>query len=52
MDELRRKGLDKMNEVYGWEMPDMPGSTSPSPPTTSSARSGRGPACPCETSAS
>ncbi len=25
MDELRRKGLDKMNEVYGWEMPDMPG---------------------------
>lgn len=25
MDELRRKGLQKMNEVYGWEMPDMPG---------------------------
>ena len=25
MDELRRRGLDKMNEVYGWEMPDMPG---------------------------
>ena len=25
MDELRRKGLAKMNEVYGWEMPDMPG---------------------------
>ncbi len=25
MDDLRRKGLDKMNEVYGWEMPDMPG---------------------------
>jgi 4-carboxymuconolactone decarboxylase len=25
MDELRRKGLEKMNEVYGWEMPDMPG---------------------------
>lgn len=25
MDETRRKGLDKMNEVYGWEMPDMPG---------------------------
>lgn len=25
MDEVRRKGLDKMNEVYGWEMPDMPG---------------------------
>ena len=25
MDELRRTGLDKMNEVYGWEMPDMPG---------------------------
>lgn len=25
MDEIRRKGLDKMNEVYGWEMPDMPG---------------------------
>ena len=24
MDELRRKGLAKMNEVYGWEMPDMP----------------------------
>lgn len=25
MDERRRKGLAKMNEVYGWEMPDMPG---------------------------
>ena len=25
MDELRRKGLEKMNEVYGWELPDMPG---------------------------
>jgi 4-carboxymuconolactone decarboxylase len=25
MDELRRKGLQKMNEVYGWDMPDMPG---------------------------
>jgi 4-carboxymuconolactone decarboxylase len=25
MDEIRRKGLNKMNEVYGWEMPDMPG---------------------------
>jgi 4-carboxymuconolactone decarboxylase len=25
MDELRRKGLEKMNEVYGWDMPDMPG---------------------------
>jgi 4-carboxymuconolactone decarboxylase len=25
MDELRRTGLEKMNEVYGWEMPDMPG---------------------------
>jgi 4-carboxymuconolactone decarboxylase len=25
MDERRRKGLDKMNEVYGWEMPDLPG---------------------------
>jgi 4-carboxymuconolactone decarboxylase len=25
MDELRRKGLAKMNEVYGWDMPDMPG---------------------------
>lgn len=25
MDEIRRKGLAKMNEVYGWEMPDMPG---------------------------
>lgn len=25
MDELRRAGLDKMNEVYAWEMPDMPG---------------------------
>lgn len=24
-DELRQKGLAKMNEVYGWEMPDMPG---------------------------
>ena len=25
MDELRKRGLEKMNEVYGWEMPDMPG---------------------------
>ena len=25
MDELRRKGLEKMNEVYAWEMPDLPG---------------------------
>jgi 4-carboxymuconolactone decarboxylase len=25
MDELRRAGLDKMNEVYAWEMPDLPG---------------------------
>lgn len=25
MDELRRLGLAKMNEVYGWDMPDMPG---------------------------
>src|SRR5947209_4680095 len=25
MDELRRRGLEKMNEVYAWEMPDMPG---------------------------
>ena len=25
MDELRRKGLEKMNEVYAWAMPDMPG---------------------------
>lgn len=25
MDETRRKGLAKMKEVYGWEMPDMPG---------------------------
>ena len=25
MDELREKGLEKMNEVYGWDMPDMPG---------------------------
>lgn len=24
-DELRRKGLAKMNEVYGWQMPDQPG---------------------------
>ncbi len=24
-DELRRKGLAKMNEVYGWEMPDIEG---------------------------
>ena len=22
---MRKKGLEKMNEVYGWEMPDMPG---------------------------
>ena len=25
MDELRAKGLAKMNEVYSWAMPDMPG---------------------------
>ena len=25
MDELRRKGLEKMNEVYAWEMPDIEG---------------------------
>jgi 4-carboxymuconolactone decarboxylase len=25
MYELRRKGQAKMNEVYGWEMPDLPG---------------------------
>jgi 4-carboxymuconolactone decarboxylase len=25
MDELRRNGLAKMNEVYGWEMPNVEG---------------------------
>jgi 4-carboxymuconolactone decarboxylase len=25
MDELRKKGLAKMNEVYAWEMPDIEG---------------------------
>ena len=25
MSDVRRKGLDKMKEVYGWDMPDMPG---------------------------
>lgn len=25
MDELRRKGLAKMNEVYAWEMPNITG---------------------------
>lgn len=25
MDELRRRGLDKMNEVYSWEMPNIEG---------------------------
>lgn len=25
MDELRRRGLEKMNEVYGWEMPNIEG---------------------------
>jgi 4-carboxymuconolactone decarboxylase len=24
-DDLRRKGLAKMKEVYGWDMPDLPG---------------------------
>lgn len=24
MDELRRTGLDKMNEVYAWDMPTCP----------------------------
>jgi len=24
-DDARRKGLDKMKEVYGWDMPDLPG---------------------------
>lgn len=25
MDDIRRKGLDKMKQVYGWDMPDLPG---------------------------
>jgi 4-carboxymuconolactone decarboxylase len=25
MTEKRPSGLDKMNEVYGWELPDLPG---------------------------
>lgn len=25
MEDVRRKGLAKMKEVYGWEMPDLPG---------------------------
>ena len=25
MDDVRQQGLAKMNAVYGWEMPDMPG---------------------------
>ena len=25
MDETRRKGLAKMKEDYGWDMPDLPG---------------------------
>lgn len=25
MDEIRKSGLEKMNEVYGWEMPDIEG---------------------------
>jgi 4-carboxymuconolactone decarboxylase len=25
VDELRKKGLEKMNEVYGWEMPNIEG---------------------------
>ena len=25
MNELRKKGLEKMNEVYGWEMPNVEG---------------------------
>jgi 4-carboxymuconolactone decarboxylase len=25
MDELRKKGLAKMNEVYAWEMPNIEG---------------------------
>jgi 4-carboxymuconolactone decarboxylase len=25
MDETRRRGLEKMNEVYGWEMPNIEG---------------------------
>lgn len=24
-DDARRKGLDKMKQVYGWDMPDLPG---------------------------
>lgn len=24
-DDVRRQGLDKMKEVYGWDMPDLPG---------------------------
>ena len=25
MDEIRKSGLEKMNEVFGWEMPDIEG---------------------------
>ena len=51
MDELRKKGLEKMNEVYGWEMPDMTGDVLRAdrrPPLRHA--SGPGPGCRCATS--
>lgn len=48
MDELRRTGLDKMNEVYAWDMPDMPGEFCPD--RRSPIRQDLDPsACPCGT---
>ena len=53
MDELRRKGLEKMNEVYAWEMPNVEGDLFfDLDRDHSSAPSGLGRVFPCATSGS
>lgn len=49
MDELRRTGLDKMNEVYAWDMPDMPGEFFALTVDHLFGRIWTRPACPCGT---
>ncbi len=43
LPEARRRGLEKMEQVYGFEMTDGPATSSATPPTTSSPTSGTGP---------
>jgi 4-carboxymuconolactone decarboxylase len=53
VDELRKKGLAKMNEVYAWEMPNIEGDEYFDLTVDhSSAPSGPGLDCRCETSGS